>query len=142
MDMIWMFAYVKHYDLYDVLRHVPDDGLEFTEWLERTLNALDTPRSLVVSRSHLERTYAYHIIAGRRQPSRDKFIQLAVGMGLDIETTSELLERAGFAGLRPYKKRDAALAYGIARKMSVPQIDEMLFLAGIEPLRAGYPDFA
>jgi transcriptional regulator with XRE-family HTH domain len=139
-DDPWSFAKNPSSDLFDVLLHSYDDGLAFEEWLQRLIASRGLERSEVVRRSYLKRVSAYQIIAGMRRGTRDKLIQLARGMDLNIEDTCELLERGGVCALRPSSRRDATIAYCIARGFSVPVCDDVLARADMQPLRPDYDD--
>lgn len=131
----WSFAKDQSSDLFEVLMYVYDDGLSFSQWIQRCINDSEYTLREVVRRSCLRYASAYQIISGKRHGSRNKVVQLAIGIGLDIEGTSELLERNGMCRLRQSSRRDATIAYCIARKMSVPQCDDVLMRASMEPLR-------
>lgn len=130
----WGIAKNQQSSLDDVLRNVHDDGLSFSEWLRQRMDMLDIPRRGVFYRAQLDRVYGYQIVSGIRKGSRDKLIQLAMGMGMNIDLTCELLERAGYAALRPYKTRDAYIAYCISHYGTVVQCNQLLTNAGLEPL--------
>ena len=49
----------------------------------------------VIQRAQIDRTYGHQLFNGTRRPSRDKVLQLAVGMGLSLEETQQLLHAAG-----------------------------------------------
>lgn len=61
-----------------------------------------------IRRAHIERTYGCQIFNGTRVPSRDKLLQIAVGMGLSLDDTQDLLKKSGKNPLYPRIKRDAA----------------------------------
>ncbi|KUO67419.1 MAG: hypothetical protein APF84_04005 [Gracilibacter sp. BRH_c7a] len=67
----------------------------------------------VIKRANLDRVYGYQIISGRRMPSRDKLIQLAIGLELDVEGTQTLLKMGGMAPLYAKIKREAAIIFCI-----------------------------
>ena len=65
----------------------------------------------VIKRAAIERTYGHQLFNGTRNPSRDKVIQLAFGLGLDPEGAQQLLRVARRNALYPKIKRDAAILY-------------------------------
>ena len=77
--------------------------------------------------AELNEIYGYQIFSGKRIPSRDKLLCLAVGMKLSLEETQTLLKTAGFAPLYPKHERDSILIFGIQGKSTVPQINMMLY---------------
>lgn len=79
------------------------------------LNALCRKRGIrpaeAIRRAHIERTYGCQIFNGTRVPSRDKLLQIAVGMGLSLDDTQDLLKNQekipcirGLKGMRPGRK--------------------------------------
>ena len=73
----------------------------------------------VIEQSQIERTYGHQLFNGTRRPSRDKVIQLALGLGLCVDETQRLLRAAGKSPLYPRLKRDAVILYGIRKKLPV-----------------------
>lgn len=67
------------------------------------------PKACVIDRSEIPRNYAYQLFSGIRNPSRDKVIQLAIGFGMDVENTQELLKIARQAPLYPKIPRDSVI---------------------------------
>ena len=58
----------------------------------------------VIERSQIERTYGHQLFNGTRRPSRDKVLQLALGLGLSVDETQRLLRAAGKSPLYPRLK--------------------------------------
>lgn len=70
----------------------------------------------VIRNSGIERTYGHQLFNGTRNPSREKVIQLAFGLQLDVEGTQKLLQIAQKSLLYPKIKRDAAIIFCINKK--------------------------
>ncbi len=83
-------------------------------------------REHVIKRSGLNRTYGHQIFNGTRKPSRDKIIQLAIGFGLDIEQTQQLLKAAQESPLIPRIKRDAAIIYCVMHRLGITDAQKLL----------------
>ena len=90
----------------------------------------------VIMESQIDRTYGHQIFNGTRMPSRDKLIQIAVGMGLSLDETQLMLITANKGILYVKCKRDAAIIFGITHKFSVMELQELLESAGL-PLLGG-----
>ncbi len=84
--------------------------------------------------AELSEDYAYQIFSGLRVPERKKLLSLAVGMKLDLEEIQNLLKVSGYAQLYVKNPFDCILVYGICKKMTVPQINYILFDYGMETL--------
>ena len=109
-------------------------GKQFTEYLGELCEKKGVSRSELVRRSCIERTYAYQIIRGIRQPARDKVLQFAVALALDLDDTQRLLKTANKGELYPRIRRDAALIFCITHGMELPAVQQFLFDLGEEPL--------
>ena len=80
----------------------------------------------VIDKAQIERTYGHQLFNGTRRPSRDKVLQLAIGLGLDVDETQALLRAAGKSLLYPRLKRDAVILYGIQKGLPVLTVQEIL----------------
>ena len=103
--------------------------------MEQLMGKYGVSRSELIARANLERSYAYQIFSGRRTPSRDRLIQLAIGMGADLEDTQKLLSRGGRNELYPRIKRDAAIIYCIGKGWSLMDCQMFLDSHGFEALK-------
>jgi len=88
----------------------------------------------VIKKSAIDRTYGHQLFNGTRNPSRDKVIQLAIGLGLDFDETQELLQVARKSTLYPKIKRDAAIIYCIRNRKEINETQEALQTLGLTPL--------
>lgn len=80
----------------------------------------------VIKRAGIERTYGHQLFNGTRKPSRDKVIQMAFGLQLDIDGTQELLRTAEKNPLYPKIKRDAAILYCLKHKKNIMETQSVL----------------
>lgn len=69
----------------------------------------------------------YQIFSGVRNPSRDSLIAICIAMRLELAEAQNLLKYAGFGQLYARNVRDSVLIHGICKKLTVPQINELLF---------------
>ncbi len=90
--------------------------------------------SRVIEQAQIERTYGYQLFNGTRSPSRDKVLQLAIGLGLNADETQQLLRAAGRSPLYPRLKRDAVILYGLRKKLSLLAVQEILSGYGLTML--------
>ena len=126
----WEFIHSAGAELDEILLHAPLEKRLFSEWIEGECAARGLRRNEVVRSSHLNQTFAYQIIMGTRHASRDKLIQLAFGMGLDIDGSCELLERGGANALMPSCLRDVVIAFALERGLGVLECDDLLWSFG------------
>jgi hypothetical protein len=85
----------------------------------------------VIKRAAIERTYGHQLFNGTRKPSRDKVIQLAFGLGLDLDGTQKLLRIARKNALYPKIKRDAAILYCIENQKDILDTQYLLQTLGL-----------
>ena len=107
---------------------------DLAKLLIRLLEEKGLTRSQVIKAAELSEVYGYQIFSGLRVPERKKLLCLAVGMGLNIEKTQQLLKCAGYAQLYVKLPFDSILLYGLCKAMSVVQINELLYQYGLETL--------
>lgn len=85
-------------------------------------------------KAEISEIYGYQIFSGARLPDRKKLLCLAVAMELNVEEVQTLLRCAGYAPLYVRRPADSVVLYGICQKMSLPEINAMLFEYGQETL--------
>ncbi len=91
----------------------------------------------IITRSAIDRTYGHQLFNGTRKPSRDKVIQLAIGLRLDLSETQKLLRVAQKSTLYPKIKRDAAIIHCILHKQDIHETQTVLQALGLTPLSKG-----
>lgn len=85
----------------------------------------------VIKQASIERTYGYQLFNGTRMPSRDKVIQLAFGLGLNVGDTQRLLKAAQMSLLYPRIKRDAAILYCLNNHRDTIETQSVLETMGL-----------
>ena len=91
-------------------------------------------KSDVIKKSELSEVYAYQIFSGIRTPERKKLLCLAIGMELNLDETQILLKCAKYSPLYVKLPFDSIIIYGICKKLSIIQINELLFKYNLETL--------
>ncbi|MGN0598828.1 MAG: helix-turn-helix domain-containing protein [Oscillospiraceae bacterium] len=100
--------------------------LSCTELLNEMLT--DKKISLAkVAKASGQGDYVYKVFQGKRKPSRDIVIAIAVGMELSIEEAQLLLRISKLAALDPRDKRDSAILYGLKEKFDINRINDLLY---------------
>ena len=130
MDTRWDFIGDGSLGAESVLACASLDETPFSEWLMSMMERCGRSRRETIRASRLNQTFAYQIISGQRRASRDKLIQLAFGMGFELETACELLERGGVSALLPWQRRDVIIACALRRRMSLVECDDLLWDMG------------
>ena len=105
-----------------------------SELLEKLLKEKNLKKAEVIKNSELSEVYAYQIFSGIRTPDRKKLLALALGMGLNLDETQSLLKCAGYSPLYVKLPFDSVVLFGICKKMTVVEINELLYEYGLETL--------
>lgn len=100
---------------------------DLSAYIEFLMDEHGVSKKDLIIRANLERGYAYQILRGDRAPSRDRLLQIAVGLGASVEETQRLLKLGGKNELYPRVKRDAAILFCIEKAYSI--IDTQIFLS-------------
>lgn len=98
-----------------------------SEYLNDLLNEKQLKKSDVISKSNLDKNYAYQLFNGTKErPSRNKAIMLAFGLGLKYEETHRLLRCAGVSELYPRSPRDSLIIHCLEKGRSLITCNEFL----------------
>lgn len=75
--------------LENILEIIPD--LDFVSYLEACLEKKGLKKNEVIAQTNMQKNYAYQICNGTKKGSKDKIIQLALAMRLNLHDTNNLL---------------------------------------------------
>ena len=106
-----------------ILKEIRD--VSFVDYINEILLEKDLEKSDIIRDAQIPRTYAYQIFQGSKQAGRDKILQLAIAMKLNLEETNRLLTVAHHNHLYAKQQRDAILIFGISKQYSLIQINEL-----------------
>ena len=102
--------------------------------LAQLLQETGISKAKAIKNAEMSELYGYHIFAGTRIPERGKVLALAIGMGLNIRQVQHLLKATGYPILYAKRPFDSIVLYGIVKKLTVAQINELLYDYGMETL--------
>lgn len=105
-----------------------------SELLDKLMKKYDLKKSRVIRAAEISEVYAYQIFSGLRVPERKKLLCLAIAMELPLDEVQALLKCAGYSVLYVKLPFDSIIIYGICKKMSVVEINELLFEYDMETL--------
>lgn len=108
----------------------PSGQESLADYLTSLLEDKNLSRSKVVSKAQLNSTFGYQIFTGQRQASRDKILQLAFAMELNLKETSRLLQHAGANALYAKRRRDAIIIFCIDHEYTLQKANEELYRFG------------
>ncbi|MCM3584973.1 helix-turn-helix domain-containing protein [Mesobacillus maritimus] len=82
----------------------------------------------VIEKAGFSKDYFYQVLNGRKkQPGRDKVLQLCFGLELGVEDSNTLLKKAGHNELYARNERDVIIMLCINNSYSLDETDEILF---------------
>lgn len=130
-DTCELLQILKSIDSSPQLEHVInnyfENGITLTGYLEEMMAKHQVKKQDAVKRSGLYRSYAYQILSGIKQPSRDKLIALCLGIGLGLDETQKALTVSEQGPLYSKKKRDAIIIFAINKKVGIDQLNLLLY---------------
>lgn len=90
--------------------------------------------SEIFERGRLKPSYGYQLLNGQRRPTRDKILQLAFGLQLNLEATNQLLSSATKQPLYAKRTRDAAIMHALLHSQGIDTLNQHLIKCHLEPL--------
>ena len=107
---------------------------ELSSLLEKLMTKYSLKKSQIIRAAEMSEVYAYQIFSGLRVPERKKLLCLAVAMKLTLDEVQTLLKCAGYSTLYVKLPFDSIILYGICKKLSVVEINDILYEYGLETL--------
>ena len=104
------------------------------DYLNKLLAEKNIPLKEAVKSSGIERVYAYHIFSGKKIPSRDKLLAIAIGMKLTAEEAQALLKHTCNRPLYPKDERDSVILYALMNGYDYQKTNMLLFDRNFEGL--------
>ena len=123
---------LKEEHISNVLDQVAD--YNFAGCLNKLIADKGVKKSDLFNEAMIERSYGYQILKGRRLPSRNKVLALALSLKLSLADTNRLLSLSDNGALYANVKRDAIVIYCLVRHMSVIDTDQQLANYGYQSL--------
>ncbi len=105
-----------------------------SDYLQQLLSEKGLRQSAVVRDAGLNNTFGYQIFKGTRKASRNKVLQIAFAMGLNLRETDRLLQAAGANELYCKNRRDAIIIFSVKHGYSLQKTEEELYRFGEETI--------
>lgn len=111
---------------------VNEDVKEFWEGI---IEAKNYSKSNIINKADFSYCYFYEVINGRKSPSKDKVVRLALAMKMTVDECQQALKVSGRSALHPKNRRDSILIYALEQKMTVIQCNNLLESHGEDELK-------
>ena len=102
-------------------------NLSFSEYFTTYLRLHNIAESDLIRSSQIQRNYAYQILSGAKNPGRDKVLALCLAAQMNYDETQRALTLADVGKLYPRRKRDSIIIFALNQKLTVQQINELLY---------------
>lgn len=108
--------------------------ISLSDYLHKLLKEKKLIQADVIKRSELQQTYACQIFNGTKNPTRDKVLCIAFGMGLNLAETQQLLKSCSLPFLYAKHKRDSIIIFAVNKQLNLIQTNELLYDRGEKTL--------
>jgi len=99
-------------------------------YLSNLITISGAKKSQVVAKLDINTGYAYEILRQEKLPDRDKMLQFAFALNMNIDESQKMLKKCGYANLYVKNPRDAIVYYCITRRQSLIDANIMLSKQG------------
>ncbi len=125
---------LQNLDIEEFKKEDSFQNINISEYLNELLQTQGlSPRDIII-KLNMERSYAYQILKGRRNPTRNFLIRIALLCQLTVDETQKLLTAGNRPILYPRNRFDAAVLYCIQHKLNEEELNELLLDIGEEML--------
>ena len=125
---------IKELNIEEFKKEESFDCVSIGEYLCSLLTSHDLQPKDIILNLNMERSYTYQILNGRRKPTRNFLLRIAIFTGLSLDETQKMLTIAQRPLLYPRNRFDAAIIFSLEHKMSLDETYELLEEIGEEPL--------
>lgn len=109
-------------------------NVSIADYLNKVLDSHGLQAKDLIIKLNMERSYTYQILKGRRNPTRNFLIRIALLCRLSVDDTQKLLTAGNRPILYPRNRFDATILYGIQHQLNEDEINELLTDLGEEVL--------
>ncbi|WP_251494743.1 helix-turn-helix transcriptional regulator [Otoolea muris] len=106
----------------DLIQPVP-----LSDYLARLILERHMKKSSLIRPSGLDRGYVYDILAGKKNPSRDKVLAICFAFPLSDAETQQLLKATGYAPLYARLGRDSVILFALQHSLSLIEANNLLY---------------
>ena len=102
---------------------------------ENIIESKNYSKSNIINKADFSYCYFYEVINGRKAPTKDKVVRLALAMKMTVDECQRALKVSGRSFLHPKNRRDSILIYAIEQQMTVIQCNNLLSDNGEDELK-------
>lgn len=110
------------------------DKIGIGEYLSQLLDTHNLQPKDIIINLNMDRSYTYQILSGRRNPTRNFLLRIAIFLKLPLEETQRMLSIAQRAQLYPRNRFDAAIIFALEHEMTLEETNALLEEIGEELL--------
>lgn len=132
-------------DTEQIMKRIKEEGAEYFSkdkknkikvglYLEYLMEQRKITRKEMISRLNLDESYGRKLLGGQRVPTRKILLQSAFILGLNLEETQRILEIGQKPRLYPRVRYDAAIIYGLEKRLTLDEMNSFLEKIGEELL--------
>lgn len=130
---------IQQCDSFDAFEAICSDDLlnddcRTSLYLMWLLDKYDVRATAASEAAEMSTGYLGLIINGKRNPTRDMLIRVAIAIGATVEETQTLLRYSGFDPLYVRRKRDVIIWFGLSKGEPLSVINENIIRRGLKPL--------
>mgnify|MGYP004668579977 FL=1 len=102
------------------------DKIGIGDYLSNLLTSHDLQPKDIIINLNMDRSYTYQILGGRRNPTRNFLLRIAIFLKLPLEETQRMLSIAQRAQLYPRNRFDAAIIFALEHEMTLEETNALL----------------
>ncbi len=110
------------------------DKIGIGDYLSNLLTSHDLQPKDIIINLNMDRSYTYQILGGRRNPTRNFLLRIAIFLKLPLDETQRMLSIAQRAQLYPRNRFDAAIIFALEHEMTLEETNALLEEIGEELL--------
>ena len=129
-----LFKQIKELNIEEFKKEDNFDNISIGEYLNKLLTDHHLQPKDIIVNLNMERSYTYQILNGRRNPTRNFLLRIAIFLELPLEETQRMLSIAQRPQLYPRNRFDAAIIFALEHHMSLDETYELLEEIGENPL--------
>ena len=107
---------------------------DIKDFWENIIESKNYSKSNIINKADFSYCYFYEVINGRKAPTKEKVVRLALAMKMTIDECQQALKVSGRSALPPKNRRDSILIYAIEQQMTVIQCNNLLVDTGEDEL--------